>query len=188
MSTPLPSDALGILCAFGVAALGVIAWDAVGLPLPFLLGPIAACLAAALAGLPLKGIGWLNDAMRTILGVAVGASLTPAVLAGFGAIWTTLILVPVMVLVIGLVGVPYFRWLCGYDRTTAFYAAMPGGLQDMLAFGEERGGDVRALALIHATRVLVIVVALPVLLALVWEADLTGPPGKPASAVPWSQL
>lgn len=31
---------------------------------------------------------------------------------------------------------------------------MPGGLQDMLVFGAEAGGDVRALSLIHATRVL----------------------------------
>ena len=170
----------GVACAFGVAGLGVTAFHLAGLPLPWLLGPIFACLAAALARVPLGGLPLLNDGMRTILGVAVGASLTPSVVAGLPALWPTLMLVPVMTLAIGLVGVPYFRKLCGYDTATAYYAAMPGGLQDMLAFGEEAGGNLRALALIHATRVMVIVVALPVLLQGVWGADLTGLPGAPA--------
>ncbi|MEM6619779.1 MAG: AbrB family transcriptional regulator [Pseudomonadota bacterium] len=173
---------------FAVALLGVAAWNGLGLPLPWLLGPIAACLLAALAGLRLKGIAPLNDGMRTILGVAVGATLTPATLAAFPAMWPTLALVPVMVISIGLVGVPYFRWVWGFDPATSYYGAMPGGLQDMLAFGEEAGGDVRALSLIHATRVLVIVVALPFLLTGIWQADLSNPPGVPARTVPWQDL
>ena len=179
---------IGIAVSFVCALAGVAAFHAVGLPLPWLLGPIFACLVAALAGLPLGGIKPLNDSMRTILGVAVGATLTPAVLVTFPAMWPTLALVPAMVLAIGLVGVPYFRRLWGYDFATAYYAAMPGGLQDMLAFGEEAGGNVRAMSLIHATRVLVIVVVLPFLLKGIWEADLTNPPGAPIASVPLSQL
>ena len=178
----------GLACAFGAAALGVWGFHLAGLPLPWLLGPIFACLLAALAGLPLGGIGWLNDAMRTILGVAVGASLTPEIALGLPALWPTLVLIPAMTVVIGLVGIPYFRALCGYDPPTAYYAAMPGGLQDMLAFGEEAGGNLRALALIHATRVMVIVVALPFLLKGVWDADLSGLPGAPAAALPPAEL
>jgi membrane AbrB-like protein len=159
-----------------------------GLPLPWLLGPIAACLVAALFRVPLKGIGWLNDGMRTVLGVAVGATLTPAVLATFPSMWVTLVLVPVMVLCIGLVGIPYFRRVWGYDMPTAYYATMPGGLQDMLIFGEEAGANVRTLSLIHATRVMVIVVALPFILSVIWQADLTNPPGVPAATVPLREL
>ena len=193
MSNPATTDrggkrAAGIVSAFGTAALGVGAFHAASLPLPWLLGPIFACLVAALVGLPLRGIGWLNDGMRTILGVAVGASLTPTVVAGLPALWATLMLVPVMTLLIGLVGVPYFRRVCCYDPATAYYAAMPGGLQDMLAFGEEAGGNLRALALIHATRVMVIVVALPFILQGVWEADLSGAPGAPTATLGAGQL
>ncbi len=130
----------------------------------------------------------LNDAMRTILGVAVGATLTPAVIGTFPAMWPTLLLVPVMVLAIGVTGVPYFRSVWGYDQPTAYYATMPGGLQDMLVFGEEAGGNVRTLSLIHATRVLVIVVALPFILKGIWEADLTNPPGAPIADVPAGEL
>ena len=89
---------------------------------------------------------------------------------------------------IGAIGVPYFSRVWGYDWATSYYAAMPGGLQDMLVFGEEAGGNVRAMSLIHATRVLVIVIALPFLLKLFWEADLSNPPGAATATLPLSQL
>ncbi len=177
-----------VVYAFMTAALGVWGFHLLSLPLPWLLGPIAACLVAALAGIPLGGIKLLNEGMRTILGVAVGATLTPSVLASVPAMWPTLVLVPVMVCLIGLTGVPYFRRLCGYDLPTAYYATMPGGLQDMIVFGEEAGANVRALSLIHATRVLVIVVALPFILKGIWDADLSNPPGVPVATVPVAEL
>lgn len=177
-----------VVAAFAISLAGVAAFMLLDLPLPWLLGPIAACLLAALSGVPLRGIKPLNDAMRTILGVAVGATLTPAVMATFPAMWTTLALVPVMVIAIGALGIPYFQRVWGYDFPTAYYAAMPGGLQDMLVFGEEAGGKVRTLSLIHATRVLVIVVALPVLLSGIWQADLSNPPGAPLAVVPPTDL
>ena len=177
-----------VLYAFGLAAVGVAVFQLLALPLPWLLGPIFACLGGALIGVPLGGIKWLGDTMRTILGVAVGATLTVEVLAGFPAMWPTLVMIPLMVAAIGLIGVPYFQRLCGYDFPTAYYATMPGGLQDMLVFGEEAGGNVRSLSLIHATRVLVIVVILPFILKGLWDADLSNPPGVPALTVPWAEL
>jgi membrane AbrB-like protein len=177
-----------VVITFAVALLGVGAFHVLDIPLPWLLGPIGACLAAALLGLRLKGIKPLNDAMRTILGVAVGATLTAPVLATFPAMWPTLLLVPVAVVCIGLIGVPYFLWVWKYDFPTAYYATMPGGLQDMLVFGEEAGGNVRTLSLIHATRVLIIVVALPFLLNGIWDADLNNPPGVPMQTVPALQI
>ena len=82
--------------------------------------------------------------------------------------------------------VTFIIW--GYDFATSYYSTMPGGLQDMLVFGEEAGGNPRTLSLIHATRVLVIVVALPFILQGLWGADLSNPPGAPAAQVPPGQL
>jgi len=177
-----------VLTALGAAGLGVFVFAQLDLPLPWLLGPILACLLAALLGVPLGGIGWLNNAMRTILGVAVGATLTPAVISGVPAMWPTLLMVQVMVALIGALGVPYFKRLCGYDFPTAYYASMPGGLQDMILFGEEAGANVRALSLIHATRVMVIVVTLPFLMRGIWDLDLSRPPGDPAISIPPQEL
>ncbi|MGB3407076.1 MAG: AbrB family transcriptional regulator [Jannaschia sp.] len=176
------------LTAFVSAAIGVVIAHAISLPLPWLLGPIFACLIVALFGAPMRGITLVNESMRTVLGVAVGATFTPALLGSMLGMWPTLLMIPVMIVCIGLVGVPYFQRLWGFDFATSYYSAMPGGLQDMLVFGEEAGGDVRALSLIHATRVMVIVVALPFLLQGYWGADLSNPPGAPATSLPVSEM
>ncbi len=157
------------------------------LPLPFLFGPMAACLMAALAGAPLQGMGTVSTLARTILGVAVGASITPDLVAQIPNIAGSVALVPIYVVVIGAVGVPFFRRL-GFDPVTAWYAAMPGGLQDMVAFGTEAGGDARALALIHVTRVLIIVTLAPLILTGIYGATLTGAMGPPVQSLPIGEL
>ncbi|MEO1678884.1 MAG: AbrB family transcriptional regulator [Pseudomonadota bacterium] len=177
-----------VLYAFLVGFAGVAVFHLLSLPLPWLLGPVIASLVAALMGVPLKGVRPVNEAMRTVLGVAVGATLTPTVLATFPGMWQTLLLVPVMVAAIGAVGVPYFLRVWRYDFRTSYYATMPGGFQDMVVFGEEAGANVRALSLIHATRLLLIVVALPFLLSQVWDADLSNPPGVPIDTLPLHDL
>ena len=176
------------LVTYAIAGIGVVAFVILRMPLPWLLGPIFACLFAALLGVPLKGSKLINDAMRTILGVAVGATFTMALLMSMAAMWPTLLLIPVMVAVIGLVGVPYFQRLWGFDFATSYYSSMPGGFQDMVLFGEEAGANVRALSLIHATRVMVIVVALPFLLRWAWDVDLSNPPGAPVASIALPQL
>jgi len=172
----------------GAACLGTGAFLVLNLPLPFLMGPLTACLLFAVAGAKLEGMGLVGTAMRTILGIAIGASITPQTLSALPGFAPTLVLVPLFVGVIGLVGFPFFHKLLGFDRATSFYAAMPGGLQDMLVFGEEAGGDVRAMSLIHATRVLAIVATAPFVIAWIWDIDLTAAPGQPASAVGWVQI
>ena len=156
------------------------------LPLPMLLGPMAICLIAALGGADLKGMGQVGIFFRTFLGVAVGSTITPDVVSRLPEIGASLLFVPIFVLAIGAVGYPILRYGFGFNHPTAYYAAMPGGLQDMLIFGEEAGGDVRALGLIHATRVLVILTIAPIVLAALWQLDLTRPPGVPARELdPW---
>ncbi len=83
---------------------------------------------------------------------------------------------------------PFFTRVCGYDRITAYYAAMPGGLQDMIVFGQEAGGNVRALSLIHATRVLILVTLAPIIMSHGFGVELTQPIGAPASSIPPGEL
>ena len=179
---------LRLALTLAISAAGAALAYLLGLPLPFLLGPLLACLAAALAGLPLKGHKPTSDAMRTVLGVAIGATITPALFARLPEMAASVALVPLLIVAIGVTGYPVLRRLFGFDAATAWYGAMPGGLQDMLAFGEEAGGDVRALGLIHATRVLIVVTVLPFFMAGAMGLDLSQPPGEPAASVPPHEL
>ena len=161
-----------ILMTYLVALAGAATFLYAGLPLPWLLGTLAACLVTALAGLPLRAEPRVTASMRTILGVAVGTSVTPALFHALPHMLASLALMPVFVITIGCIGYPFFRRVFGFDPPTAYYSAMPGGLQDMLVFGEEAGGDVRALSLIHATRVLIVVTLLPVIFSTSLGVDL----------------
>lgn len=174
--------------ALGVSAGGVAVFWLLGLPLPFLLGPLAACLLAALAGVRMQDTGRLGIGMRAILGVAVGASITPELLGRLPEMALSIALVPLFVVLIGALGYGFFRRYYGYDPATAYYCAMPGGFQDMVLFGQEAGANVRTLALVHATRVAIIVSVAPFLITGLWGVPLTNAPGEPAADMNWDQI
>lgn len=184
----MPQSVQSRAVTLAIASAGAAIFYIVNLPLPFLLGPLAACLLAALAGAPMKDMGPVGTAMRAILGVAVGASVTPELFGRLSDMALSVALVPVFVLIVAVVGYPFFRRICNFDPVTSYYCAMPGGLQDMLVFGSEAGGDVRALSLIHATRVLVIVTTAPLLLSTLWGLPLTNAPGQAAANIPLMEI
>ncbi len=158
--------------ALAIGTLGALAFVWLDLPLPWMLGAMFACLVASLANLPLRRPKPLLAPTRVILGVVVGAAFTPDFLAILPALALSLAFVVPYVAVLGLIGVPYFRKLAGYDPVTAYFAAMPGGLPDMTAIGHEMGGDEARLALVHTTRVLVIVSVLPFIIGSLEGIDL----------------
>lgn len=186
-TTPLTAAKSRAL-TLALSVLGTATFWVLALPLPFLFGPLFACLVAALAGAPLKGFGQVSIAARTILGVAVGASVTPEVVAQVPQMAASVALIPLYIVAIGLVGVPFFRKVYKFDWATSWYAAMPGGLQDMVIFGKEAGGDVRALSLIHTTRMLILVTVAPLILTLGFGVTLDNPIGAPAADLPLHEM
>jgi membrane AbrB-like protein len=177
-----------VVLTLALGSAGVALFLGLGLPLPWLLGPMFACLVAALAGAPLRAPPAASAVMRTVLGVAVGAAITPALLDRLPGMGYSVALVPLFILVTLAVGVPYFRRICGFDTPTAWFSAMPGGFQDVVVLGEVAGGDPRALSLVHATRVLAIVAVMPALISGLWGRSLAGPAGASAAAVPPPEL
>ncbi len=171
------------LVALAAATLGAVVFVVLRLPIPLLLGPMLGCLLVALAGAKLQGMGIIGVLMRTVLGVAIGASVTPEFIHEVPKYAPTLLLVPVFVLIIAAIGYPFFRKVMGFDHATSYYSSMPGGLQDMLIFGEQAGGDVRAMSLIHATRVLVIVSFAPFFLTWAYDLNLNAAPGARVSTM-----
>src|SRR5690606_19903074 len=116
------------LGTLALAAAGVVAFWLLNLPLPFLFGPMVVCLVVALLGAPLVGPGLLAIAARTVLGVAIGSSITPEVLHRLPQMLASIAFIPLYIGAITVIGVPFFARVCGFDRVTAYYAAMPGGL------------------------------------------------------------
>lgn len=155
-----------------------------GAPLPFLFGSLFGCLTASIFGIELAGIPLVSNVSRTVLGVAIGTTLTMEVITTIPRYIPTLLIVPLYVFLISCVGYPFFRRVLNYDRPTAFYSSMPGGLQDMVVFGIEAGGNPRTLSLVHATRSLVLVTIAPIVLTQIFELELDNPLGSPITELP----
>ena len=153
-------------------------------PLPFLFGSLFGCLTASLCGIKLAGMPILSSVGRTVLGVAIGTTLTMEVIKTIPHYIPTLLMVPVYVLVIAGIGYPFFRRFLKYDGPTAYYASMPGGLQDMITFGIEAGGNPRTLSLVHATRSLILITIAPIVLTQFFNLELGNPLGSPILELP----
>jgi uncharacterized protein len=158
----LTPQGLGQLAAaFAIGLVGAEVFQALHLPLPWFLGSLLACMAAAVAGIPYARPNMLSIPMRAVLGVAVGTGFTPAIMGRLGDMsFSLLLLVPWMVFIMAT-GVPFFRRFAGFDTKTAFFASVPGGLTDMVSMAESAGAHARTVTLIQLTRITLIVFALP---------------------------
>ncbi len=152
---------LRLVVGYVVGVLGAFVALYLHVPLPWFLGALLFCLVAAVSGAPVQQPRLLSVPVRAVLGVAIGAAFTPALLGQFGGmIGSLLLLVPFMVLIIGL-GTVFFSRYAGFDKPTAFFCAVPGGLTDMVTMGTDAGANPRVVTLIQGTRVLMIVALVP---------------------------
>ncbi|SFS19106.1 hypothetical protein SAMN05444714_2098 [Yoonia litorea] len=142
--------------AIGISG-GLIAYYA-GLPLPWMLGPMIANTVAAMLRAPIAGPDQLRPVMIPIIGVMLGSGVTAEMVGQLGTWAITLALLPVFLALAAGISFAVYRRIGGYDPVTAFYAAMPGGLNEMLILGTEAGGNERRIALAHASRVLLIII------------------------------
>lgn len=162
---PDPSPAgrwrgLALALTLGTAG-GAIFW-LLTLPLAWMLGAMAATTTAALAGLRPTVPHGLRVGMLAVLGVMLGSNFSPAMLAHVAAWGPSLAGLFVFTLATPFVASLVFRRFGGLDPVTAYYAAAPGGINEMVAIGGAAGGDERVIALVHALRILIVVFTVPV--------------------------
>jgi uncharacterized protein len=144
--------------ALVLGALSGAAAHAIGVPLPWMLGPMIGLTIAAMAGAPVRGPDRLRPLVIPVIGVMLGSAITVEVFAALGKWgWTFALLVPFL-LAAGAASYIFYRRFGQYDPTTAYFSAMPGGLNDMLILGAAAGGEEKRIALAHAVRILVVIV------------------------------
>ena len=149
------------------------------LPLAWMLGAMVATTAASLGGAKLYVPSPMRSTMISILGVMLGASFTPEI---FDKAREWPLTIGCLLLYLGfLIGILflYFRRIVGLDTPTAYFSATPGGLSEMVITGAAMGADDRTVALIHASRVLLVVLAIPF-----WFRFMTGVTPSPSAMGP----
>jgi len=156
------------IAAAGGAALGLI-----GVPAGWLSGSILAVAGASLAGRPMLIPTLLMRAIFVLIGISLGAVVTPETLHGMATYPVSIAVLILAMALISVGGAGYLRLIHRWDNVDAYLAAAPGGMSQVLALGAELGGDLRAIAIVQSIRVVVIAVGLPAglsMLGLVGQA------------------
>jgi membrane AbrB-like protein len=123
-----------------------------------MIGPMIGNTLAAMFGFQIKGPDAARPFVIPIIGVMLGSAITIEIFEQLAQWIPTLILLPIFLLSAAAGSYIVYRKIGGYDQVTAFYSAMPGGLNEMLILGGEAGGSEKRIALAHAARILIVIV------------------------------
>lgn len=158
--------------SLAVGAVGGAAFYWLRMPLAWMLGAMVFTTVAAFAGAPLGEWRPLRTLMAVVFGAFLGSAFTPEIVGRIvqwsgGAAAMAAFVVAMTALAFGL-----FRRFAKLDAVTSYFSATPGGLGEMAIIGEREGGDPRAIPLAHATRILIVVFAIPMWLRFVEGLDV----------------
>lgn len=152
-------------------------------PLPWMVGPMAAMALARIGRAPVRELPGGRSAGQLVIGVALGLYFTPAVGREVLASGGWMVLLGFAALGIGYACARVLSRLSGIDPGTAFFASVPGGASEMAVLAERYGASVPHVAVAHSLRILLVVVLVPGALTLLGVAgsDAYLPP-QPAAA------
>lgn len=172
LHSPAAKKLIRLTLSLLLGAIGGAIFYYFNLPLAWMLGSMTFTTIAALSGAPVTLHMPLRMAMVAVLGTLLGSAFTPQILDhlqhwGLGVV-TMLAFVTVMT----VVSVFFLVRVGKMDRSTAYFAGTPGGLGEMTIVGEQQGADPRTIALVHATRIFVVVFLLPLYLATTSNFDI----------------
>jgi membrane AbrB-like protein len=150
-----------------------------GMPLPWMIGPMIANTVAAMLHAPVAAPVRLRPVVIPVIGVMLGSSISSEIFAALAGWAVTVAMMMPFLAAAATMSYLIYRRIGGYDPVTAYYAAMPGGLNDMLLFGIAAGGEEKRIALAHATRILVVIACVGLFYGLVLGVRAGGAGGRP---------
>jgi uncharacterized protein len=113
--------------------------------------------------------------LRTLLvliGMSIGSVVTPETLKGITTFPLSIAMLILAMTAISFGGALYLRVVHGWDTITAYLAAAPGGLSQVMGLAAEFNLDLRGIAIVQTMRVAIIAVGLPAGLSIL---GLVGP-------------
>lgn len=167
-----------VMLSLLIGCIGGFLFFKIQTPLPLILGPIVAiAVASRIPSLPLKSPKMFSSPSRAILGITIGSAFTPEMVKFIGSYISSLILVIPFVFLVTYFGMMYYWKFLKFDKTSAYFSAMPGGLLEMVMLAESLGANVYKVTLAQSTRLFLIVFTLPFLIEHIAGVSLGGRSG-----------
>jgi len=108
---------------------------------------------------------------QLIVGITVGAMLNLPALKAFGTHWVLILAVTVGTLAISVVAGQALRLHRGISPVTASFSMIAGGASGMTALAHDLGADDRVVTVIQYLRVLIVLLAMPAIVAIVFRTS-----------------
>jgi hypothetical protein len=169
-----------------IALAGAVALTLLGFPAGLVSGSVLAVAAAALFGRPVKVPMALARICYVVVGILLGAVVTPQMLKGFAAWPVSIAILMAAAACMMVATTTYLRVVHRWEPLSALMAASPGSMVQVIALSTELGADLRAIAIVQTTRVLLLTLGIPgglALFGLVAPAIPVAPGGAAASSL-----
>lgn len=173
------------LSTLSAAVLAGVLCNAAGLPLGWLMGAMLVMVTAAILRLPAVQPDIVMPYVKGSVGAMLGATIPAGLLVSLGEWWLSLIVMFAVMLLGGLLNFTTLRRGFGFGRLDAALCSMPGGIAEMIFLGEQSGGDTRRIAIVHAVRIALSILAIPLLALWLYDIEVVS---RPAVAPPAMSL
>ena len=148
--------------SIGLGIIGGALGNYLDIPLGWLLGAMVANMVASMQGLSLEIPNWLRTIALAALGVMLGTAFSPELLERIHR-WSLTITGMICYLAVAVPWAMYYgQKVIGFDRLTAIFSSIPGGLSFMVVLGSSVGANPRSTALAHTARLATILIVLPI--------------------------
>jgi len=169
---------LRFLPIFACGLVGGFAAYFIGAPMPFMLGGLFGAASYVLwyerAGKKLPKLSrWVRLVSMSIIGAIIGSRFSPELITLLPQFWLSGLALLPFILIAHAGSYAIMRWLGGYKKLDAYFAALPGGLIDSVALAEQAGADLRIVTAQHFIRIIMVVTSIPLLFLFV-QGDAVG--------------
>jgi len=147
--------------ALALCAAGGALCASLRTPIPWMIGPLLAMAVSNFAGARLRTIPGGRQLGQLIIGTALGLYFTPVVAQQVASYWPLLIVAALFAILVAWACSWFLASVTDTDRTTAFFASVPGGAAEMAVLGERYGARVDRIALAQSLRILAVVILVP---------------------------
>jgi membrane AbrB-like protein len=103
----------------------------------------------------------LARVISVLVGISLGAVVTPETLKGLAAFPLSVVVLAVSTLCTIAATTSYLRFVHGWDAQSALFGASPGALVQVMTLASEYKADLRAIAIVQTMRVVALTIGIP---------------------------
>ncbi len=169
-----PQKYAKIAATLVVGTIGGTTAYLMNMPLPWMLGPMVLVFALVMLKVPLDSPGKLRPYVFPVIGVMLGSGFDTETFGHLARWGLSLAGLGLYLTVAAALVVPFYIKVGKLDPITAFFSAMPGGLNEMTIIGGAMGGDEKRIILAHGGRILVSIALIAFWFRIVLGYEVTG--------------